>query len=72
VTLALGPLEPTRELPNGELYYSPQGLYDFQVDGIAECIVRTAGPDGVIAVWDTGIGKTPPLDGYRRLFVRRR
>jgi SNF2 family DNA or RNA helicase len=58
VTLALGPLEPTRELPNGELYYSPQGLYDFQVDGIAECIVRTAGPDGVIAVWDTGIGKT--------------
>jgi SNF2 family DNA or RNA helicase len=59
MTLAAAPVSaPTRELPNGELYYSPQGLYDFQVEGIATCVVRTNAPDGVIAVWDTGIGKT--------------
>lgn len=49
---------PTRDLPNGELYCSEKGLYDFQVEGIAETYMRTAGPDGVVAVWDTGIGKS--------------
>lgn len=50
---------PTRPLPNGELYYSEQGLYDFQVDGIAETCLRTSSSDGgVVAVWDTGIGKS--------------
>lgn len=50
-----------RTMPNGELYHSPLGLYDFQVDGIAETIVRTTNEDGIIAVWDTGIGKAGPL-----------
>jgi SNF2 family DNA or RNA helicase len=58
VTLALEPFVPARSLPNGELYYSPLGLYDFQVDGIAQCLVRTNGRDGVAAIWDTGIGKS--------------
>jgi hypothetical protein len=52
---------PMREMPNGQLYYSPQGLYDFQVDGIATCLLRTNSPDGVIAVWDTGVGKAAPV-----------
>lgn len=50
---------PTRDFPNGELYYSEKGLYDFQVDGIAETCLRTDVSDGgVVAVWDTGIGKS--------------
>jgi SNF2 family DNA or RNA helicase len=49
---------PTRLLPNGELYFSEEGLYDFQVDGIAEACLITDVRDGVVAVWDTGIGKS--------------
>ena len=57
MTLAAVPT-PTRTLPNGELYYSPRGLYDFQVDGVASCCLRTSGPDGLLAIWDWGLGKS--------------
>lgn len=51
---------PVRELPNGELFHSPLGLFNFQADGIAEAYVRTdpGTPGGVLAVYDTGLGKT--------------
>ena len=49
---------PVRALPNGEFYYSPKGLYDFQVDGIASCCLRTSGPDGLIADSTCGTGST--------------
>lgn len=49
-----------RSLPNGGLFYSPWGLLEFQADGLAEAYLRTEPdtPGGVIAVWDTGLGKT--------------
>jgi SNF2 family DNA or RNA helicase len=59
-TLAVTDFVPAREMPNGGLFYSPLGIFPFQADGLAECYVRTE-PDqagGVLAVWDTGIGKT--------------
>jgi SNF2 family DNA or RNA helicase len=59
-TLAVTDFVPAREMPNGELFHSPLGIFPFQADGLAECYVRTE-PDqagGVLAVWDTGIGKT--------------
>jgi SNF2 family DNA or RNA helicase len=51
---------PARELPNGAYVYSPLGVFDFQADGVAEAYVRTQedAQSGVLAVWDTGIGKT--------------
>jgi SNF2 family DNA or RNA helicase len=51
---------PAREMPNGAVFYSPLGVFDFQADGLAECYLRTEADaaGGVIAVWDTGIGKT--------------
>lgn len=58
MTLAAAIPSPTRILPNGELYFSERGLYDFQVEGIVEVYTRTEGADGLIAVWDTGIGKS--------------
>lgn len=58
-TVPLTGFTPARQLPNGELFYSPRGLFEFQIDGLAEAYVRTAdGDGGVLAVWDTGIGKT--------------
>lgn len=47
-----------RTFSNGALYYSPKGLFEFQIEGIAEVFVRTEGEDGILAVWDTGIGKS--------------
>jgi SNF2 family DNA or RNA helicase len=50
-----------RSMPNGSLFYSPLGVFDFQADGLAEAYLRTEPDDprgGVLAVWDTGIGKT--------------
>ena len=49
---------PARELPNGENIYSPLGIFDFQADHIAEAYVRTEKQSGIVAVWDTGLGKT--------------
>lgn len=51
---------PARELPNGQLFWSPHGLFEFQATGVAESYVRTepGAQSGVVAVWDTGIGKT--------------
>lgn len=51
---------PARELPNGELFYSPLGVFEFQAEHIAEAYLLTEseGQDGVIAVHDTGLGKT--------------
>lgn len=51
---------PARVLPNEQLFYSPLDLFDFQADHVAEAYLRLE-PDsygGVIAVWDTGIGKS--------------
>lgn len=51
---------PARTLPNGQSYWSKFGLFDFQADDTAEAYLRTEPgmQSGVIAVWDTGIGKT--------------
>jgi SNF2 family DNA or RNA helicase len=49
-----------RSLPNGELFFSPWGLLEFQADGLAHTYlsIEPGTPGGVIAVWDTGLGKT--------------
>jgi SNF2 family DNA or RNA helicase len=49
-----------RELPNGDFFYSPLGLFDFQADAVAEVYVRTnpGQQSGILTVYDTGIGKT--------------
>lgn len=51
---------PARELPNGENFFSPLGIFDFQADHIAEAYVRTEPGEqqGIVAVHDTGLGKT--------------
>lgn len=51
---------PARELPNGANFYSPRGLFPFQADHVAEGYLRTnPGADqGLVVVWDTGLGKT--------------
>lgn len=49
---------PVRELPNGGNIYSPLGIFDFQAEHIAEAYVRTETQQGIVAVWDTGLGKT--------------
>jgi SNF2 family DNA or RNA helicase len=36
------------------LYHSNLGLFDFQVDGVAECYLREVN----LAIWDTGLGKS--------------
>jgi SNF2 family DNA or RNA helicase len=59
-TLASTDFIPAREMPNGKIFYSPDGVYPFQAEGLAEAYLRTE-PDGfgaAIPVWDTGIGKT--------------
>jgi SNF2 family DNA or RNA helicase len=55
---ATAPILPIPAMPNGELYYSPRGLYEFQADGVARCCVQTSGPDGLFVVWDWGLGKS--------------
>jgi SNF2 family DNA or RNA helicase len=49
-------------MPNGSLYQSKfGGLFDFQADHVAEGYLRleiTGSWDGVLVVWDTGVGKT--------------
>jgi SNF2 family DNA or RNA helicase len=52
------PFTPARRLPNGEAIYSPLGIFEFQADHIAEAYVRLETQQGLIAVWDTGLGKT--------------
>lgn len=51
---------PARTLPGGKAFWSECGLFDFQAQGAAEAYLRTepGGQSGVVAVWDTGIGKT--------------
>jgi SNF2 family DNA or RNA helicase len=51
---------PARELPNGANFYSPRGLFGFQADHVAEGYLRTnpGGDQGLVIVWDTGLGKT--------------
>lgn len=44
-------------IPESRLYGSPQGLYDFQSEGVATCYLRPAN----LAIWDCGIGKAAPL-----------
>ena len=47
--------------PEGALYYSPQGTYGFQIDGVAEALLKTDAGDataGHLVVWDTGLGKS--------------
>jgi SNF2 family DNA or RNA helicase len=53
-------IQPIRQLPNDSLFYSPLGLFEFQAEGVAEAYLRTSpeGQSGVIAVYDTGLGKT--------------
>lgn len=43
-----------RDLPNGRLYYSELGLFEFQEMGVAQAALN----GDRLAVWDTGIGKT--------------
>jgi SNF2 family DNA or RNA helicase len=51
---------PARDLPGTEPFYSPLGLFDFQADGVAHTYGQFGpdGAEGVITVFDTGIGKT--------------
>lgn len=51
---------PARTLPNGLSYWSKFGLFDFQADHTAEAYLRSEPgmQSGLLAVWDTGIGKT--------------
>lgn len=51
---------PVRELPNGQNFYSPLGLYAFQADDVARAYIRTnPGRDqGALLIHDTGLGKT--------------
>jgi SNF2 family DNA or RNA helicase len=51
---------PARALPNGQNFYSPQGLFPFQAEHVAEGYLRTnpGGDQGLVVVWDTGLGKT--------------
>ena len=49
---------PARKLPNGGNIYSPLGIFDFQANHIAEAYVRMESQSGIVAVWDTGLGKT--------------
>lgn len=45
--------------PEGALYHSPKGLYDFQLDHIARALVmRTEGQPYAMVAWDTGLGKS--------------
>lgn len=49
------------EWPEGALYYSPRGIYDFQAEGVAHGLIQTDladGSAGVLIVWDTGLGKS--------------
>jgi len=48
-------MTPPREgWPEGALYHSPLGLFEFQEWGIAEAYLR----ESAMAVWDTGTGKS--------------
>jgi SNF2 family DNA or RNA helicase len=59
MTVVAESFEPVRELPNGQSVWSPLGgLFDFQAEHIAEAYVRTETQQGLVAVWDTGLGKT--------------
>jgi SNF2 family DNA or RNA helicase len=58
VTAATALFAPARELPNGANIYSPLGIFEFQAEHIAEAYVRTETQQGIVAVWDTGLGKT--------------
>jgi SNF2 family DNA or RNA helicase len=49
--------KPNKVLPNGRLYHSPLGLFPFQEEGVAKSYLLLQN-HGVIAVWDTGTGKT--------------
>lgn len=53
-------ITPARSLPNNEFFYSPMGLFPFQADGVARAYLETepGTSGGVVAVWDTGLGKT--------------
>lgn len=46
--------------PEGALYYSPRGLYDFQADHIATAYLGVQGGDRPewMFSWDTGLGKS--------------
>lgn len=41
-------------MPNGSLYHSPRGLYEFQAEAAAEAVVR----GNMAAIIDVGLGKT--------------
>lgn len=62
MTAVLEPAQfiPARELPHGELFYSPLGVFGFQAEHVAEAYLCTEPgmQQGVIAVHDTGLGKT--------------
>lgn len=48
--------------PEGAIYHSSRGLYDFQLSDIAQALVmRTEGRPYGMVVWDTGLGKAEPL-----------
>lgn len=53
-------ITPARSLPNGEFFHSPLGLFPFQAEGVAHAYLETepGTAGGVVAVWDTGLGKT--------------
>jgi SNF2 family DNA or RNA helicase len=52
-------IETPSEAPEGALYWSPRGLYPFQLEHIATALVmRTEGRPYGMFQWDTGLGKS--------------
>lgn len=49
-----------RALPEGPLFHSPMGLFDFQIENVAEAYLRTdpGAEQGLMVLWSTGIGKS--------------
>jgi SNF2 family DNA or RNA helicase len=50
---------PSGDWPEGALYYSPRGLYEFQAEDIAQAYLGIqSGTPGWMFCWDTGLGKS--------------
>lgn len=48
----------SEEWPEGALFHSPMGLFDFQEESIVRDYLKTEGGGGMMVVWDTGTGKS--------------
>lgn len=61
MTVATNPVfAPARTLPNGDHFWSPVGLYEFQTRHVAEAYARleSGAEQGLFVLWDCGLGKS--------------